>query len=103
VVCRAGATTIAELTACGRPAILIPYPYAAADHQTANARVLAEKGAALLLRQSDLNGETLARLIAGLLGERRTLERMAEISRSLAMPAATEKLLDECRAVARGE
>jgi UDP-N-acetylglucosamine--N-acetylmuramyl-(pentapeptide) pyrophosphoryl-undecaprenol N-acetylglucosamine transferase len=101
VLCRAGATTLAELTATGRPAILIPYPYAAADHQTANARILAEQGAALLLPQSDISGGTLATLLGNLLNDRPTLLKMGAIARSLGQPAAVDKLLAECHSIAR--
>lgn len=100
VLCRAGATTIAELAACGRAAILVPYPYAAADHQTDNARLLAEKGAALLLPQSELQPDNLARILCGLFNDRPTLLHMAGIARTLAVPDATDRLLAQCRAVA---
>jgi len=99
VVCRAGATTIAELTACGRPALLIPYPYAAADHQTANARALARRGAALMLPQADLTSELLARLLGDLLADRDRLQSMSGAARSLAKRGAAELILKECRAV----
>jgi UDP-N-acetylglucosamine--N-acetylmuramyl-(pentapeptide) pyrophosphoryl-undecaprenol N-acetylglucosamine transferase len=101
VLCRAGATTLAELTAVGRPAILIPYPYAAADHQTANARILADQGAALLLPQGDLSSETLTTLVGNLLSDRPTLLRMAQIARSLGQPSAVDKLLAECYSIVR--
>ncbi|ORJ62467.1 undecaprenyldiphospho-muramoylpentapeptide beta-N-acetylglucosaminyltransferase [Geothermobacter hydrogeniphilus] len=101
VVCRAGATTIAELTACGRPAVLIPYPHAAGDHQNANARSLAKKGAALLLPQTQLDGKRLATLVADLLDDRRRLLEMAGAARSLGRPEAAELILDQCRAMAR--
>lgn len=101
VLCRAGATTLAELTATGRPAVLIPYPYAAADHQTANARILAEQGAALLLPQSEISAATLATLLGNLLNDRPTLLRMGAIARSLGQPAAVDKLLAECHSIAR--
>ena len=101
VLCRSGATTLAELTAAGRPAILIPYPYAAADHQTANARVLTEQGAALLLPQEELAAATLATLLGNLLNDRPTLLRMAQLARSLGQPSAVDKLLTECRSIAR--
>jgi UDP-N-acetylglucosamine--N-acetylmuramyl-(pentapeptide) pyrophosphoryl-undecaprenol N-acetylglucosamine transferase len=100
IVCRAGATTIAELTACGRPAILIPYPFAAGDHQTANARSLARKGAALLLVQSDLIGERLARVAGDLLKDRERLLSMAGVARSLARRGAADLILQECRQIA---
>jgi UDP-N-acetylglucosamine--N-acetylmuramyl-(pentapeptide) pyrophosphoryl-undecaprenol N-acetylglucosamine transferase len=100
VLCRAGATTIAELTACGRPAIMVPYPHAAADHQTANARALARKGAALLLAQSELSGERLARLAGDLLQDRERLQTMAAAARMLAKMGAADLILQECRIIA---
>lgn len=99
VICRAGATTIAELTACGRPAILIPYPFAAADHQTGNARALAHRGAALLLPQVDLTAERLARVIGDLLADRERLLTMAATARSFGRRGAADLILAECRAI----
>ena len=99
VICRAGATTIAELTACGRPALLIPYPYAAGDHQSANAQALARRGAALMLPQADLTPELLARLVGDLLADRERLLSMAGTAHSLAKRGAAELLLKECRAI----
>ena len=99
VLCRAGATTIAELTACGRPAILVPYPFAAADHQTANARALAHKGAALLLPQEELTPPALACLIGDLLDDRGRLRTMAEIAHSLGRRGAADLILKECRII----
>jgi UDP-N-acetylglucosamine--N-acetylmuramyl-(pentapeptide) pyrophosphoryl-undecaprenol N-acetylglucosamine transferase len=96
VICRAGATTIAELTVCGRPAIMIPYPFAAADHQTANARALDSAGAASLLPQGQMTAEHLAELVVDLFNDRPRLEQMAERSRKLGQPGATERILDEC-------
>jgi UDP-N-acetylglucosamine--N-acetylmuramyl-(pentapeptide) pyrophosphoryl-undecaprenol N-acetylglucosamine transferase len=101
VICRAGATTIAELTACGRPAILIPFPHAAADHQTGNARALANRGAALLLPQAGLTAEGLARVIGDLLADRERLLAMAATARSLGRRGAADLILEECRAIAR--
>jgi UDP-N-acetylglucosamine--N-acetylmuramyl-(pentapeptide) pyrophosphoryl-undecaprenol N-acetylglucosamine transferase len=99
VICRAGATTIAELTACGRPAVLIPYPFAAADHQTGNARALAHRGAALLLPQVDLTADRLARVIGDLLEDRERLLTMAATARSLGRRGAADLILAECRAI----
>jgi len=101
VICRAGATTIAELTACGRPAILIPFPFAAADHQTGNARALAHRGAALLLPQADLTAERLATVIGDLLADRERRLTMAATARSLGRRGAADLILEECRAIAR--
>lgn len=102
VICRAGATTLAELTVCGRPAILIPYPYAAADHQTANAHMLSSKGAGLSLPQADLTSEFLGRLTSDLLQDRSRLMSMAGVARSLAKRGAAERILKECRRLAQG-
>ncbi len=99
VVCRAGATTLAELTACGRPAILIPFPHATAGHQTENARALASKGAAILIEQHDLLPEQLGQLIDELLGDPETLRAMAASGRKLAQYGAATRILNECRAV----
>jgi UDP-N-acetylglucosamine--N-acetylmuramyl-(pentapeptide) pyrophosphoryl-undecaprenol N-acetylglucosamine transferase len=101
VVCRAGATTLAELTACGRPALLIPYPYAAGNHQVVNAAALAAKGAALMIEERSLTAADLGRLIAGLLGDRARLTSMAAAARSQAQRGAAARLLAECRAGAR--
>ncbi len=97
IICRAGATTLAELTACGRPAVLIPFPFATGDHQTANARALAEVGAARLLPQTELTAETLALTVAELLNDPEKLQWMAETARNLGNPGAAEKILAECR------
>ena len=101
VICRAGATTIAELTACGRPAILVPYPFAAADHQTANARALVGKGAALMLPQSELTPARLARMAGDLLKDRERLLAMAAAARSLGKRGAADLILRECRGIAK--
>jgi UDP-N-acetylglucosamine--N-acetylmuramyl-(pentapeptide) pyrophosphoryl-undecaprenol N-acetylglucosamine transferase len=101
VLCRAGATTIAELTACGRPAILVPYPHAAGDHQSDNARALARKGAALMLAQAELTPERLARLIGDLLGDRDRLLTMAALAKSQGKTGAADRILRECRAIAK--
>jgi UDP-N-acetylglucosamine--N-acetylmuramyl-(pentapeptide) pyrophosphoryl-undecaprenol N-acetylglucosamine transferase len=92
VVCRAGAMTIAELAALGKVAILIPFPGAVDDHQTANARVLADAGAAVLLPDRDATGERLAREVAALLDDPARLAAMSARSRGEARPRATEEL-----------
>jgi len=101
VLCRAGATTLAELTACGRPSILIPYPHAAADHQTANAQALASRGAALMLPQSELSAEVLAQVVGDLLENRNRLLDMAGAAWALGKKGAAERILEECRAIMR--
>ena len=100
VVCRAGATTIAELTACGRPAILIPFPYAAGDHQTANARALARRGAALMLPQERTDRRGPRPAGCGICcDDRERLLSMAGAPRSLAKRGAADVILKECRAI----
>lgn len=94
VVCRAGALTIAELAAAGVASILVPYPHAVDDHQTGNARFLADAGAALLLPQRELSPERLAQLIGELTRER--LCEMAQQARALAKPDAARIVADVC-------
>jgi UDP-N-acetylglucosamine--N-acetylmuramyl-(pentapeptide) pyrophosphoryl-undecaprenol N-acetylglucosamine transferase len=95
VISRAGATTIAELTAAGRPAVLVPLPTAADDHQRKNADVLAGAGAAELIDQRELTGETLAARIAALLGDRERLDAMSVAMRRLARPDAAKTIVDK--------
>ena len=99
IVCRAGATTLAELTACGRPAVLVPYPHAAAGHQSINAQAMVAKGAALMMEESDLTPERLGKLISGLLHDRTSLMTMAAVAKRLARRGAAARLLQECRSV----
>lgn len=102
VVCRSGATTVAELTALGKPAVLVPYPFAADDHQRANARELAERGAALLVLDRDLTGAGVAETIIGLARDRQRLAAMGAAARQLGAPDAAARVAATCRAVARG-
>ncbi|VBB06219.1 n-acetylglucosaminyltransferase murg [Lucifera butyrica] len=89
---RAGAIGLAELTARGIPSILIPYPYAAENHQEFNARVLEKNGAAVVIRDKELTGQLLAERIAQLTGNRAQLKTMAEASKRLGCPEAAETL-----------
>ncbi|MCW8874884.1 MAG: undecaprenyldiphospho-muramoylpentapeptide beta-N-acetylglucosaminyltransferase [Gammaproteobacteria bacterium] len=100
VVCRAGALTVAELAAAGIGAILVPYPHAVDDHQTGNARYLAEQGAALLLPQPQLNAARLAELLQPLLADRARLVAMAGQARALAQPEAARRVAQACVAAA---
>lgn len=93
VVSRSGATAIAEITACGKPSILVPYPHAAEDHQTHNAAPLAEAGAAVLAPDRDLSGAVLAREIAEALDTPGRLQEMAARSRTLGHPDAAARVL----------
>ena len=101
VVCRAGALTVAELAAVGVASLLVPFPYATDDHQTANGRFLADAGAALLVRQDELDATRLGRLFAELHAARDRLVRMAVAARRLAVPDATERVLESCLELAR--
>ncbi len=92
VLCRAGASTIAELACAGRPALLVPYPYATDDHQSANARALAAAGAAEVFDQSTLTPRALAERITTLLGSPARLQAMAEAARRFARPHAAHDL-----------
>jgi UDP-N-acetylglucosamine--N-acetylmuramyl-(pentapeptide) pyrophosphoryl-undecaprenol N-acetylglucosamine transferase len=102
VVCRAGALTIAELAAAGVGAVLVPYPFAVDDHQTANGRYLADAGAAILVPQTELTAERLAGLLDGLLGSRERLRAMAEAARGVANPDATRRVAELCLEAAYG-
>jgi len=94
IVCRAGATTLAELTAAGKAAVLIPLPTATDDHQRKNAEALAVAGAAELLLQRDLSGPVLAARVLALAGDRGRRDRMSAAARSLARPDAAKVIVD---------
>ena len=94
VVSRSGATTIAELTRLGKPAILVPYPFAAADHQTMNARTIAEQGAAAIVVDKDAE-ILLGKTILELLGDRARMESMAKASRSLGRTDAAKVIAEK--------
>ena len=96
LICRAGATTIAELTVCKKPAILVPFPFAADDHQTINAHSLVDAGAALLLPEKELTGEKLAEQIRALEADRSRLGRMSRASGNLGRPEAAREIADVC-------
>ncbi len=92
LVCRSGASTVAEITAAGKPAIFIPLPTAADDHQTQNAAALAEGGAARLLPQSELSGDRLVDEVAALLRDRTQLGKMSEAAHGFAHPGAAARI-----------
>ncbi len=101
VICRAGASSIAELTASGKPALLVPFPYAANQHQQQNARVLASAGAAKLLPDHALSGELLAEQICYHLQHPEEVTLMAERSRALGKPDAAVRVAQLCLEVCR--
>ncbi len=96
VISRAGATTLAELAVMGLPALLIPYPFAADDHQTKNGAYYVQGGGARLFAETELNGEKLAEEIEALIQRPRELQGMAAAMKSLAKPDATERIVDVC-------
>jgi UDP-N-acetylglucosamine--N-acetylmuramyl-(pentapeptide) pyrophosphoryl-undecaprenol N-acetylglucosamine transferase len=101
VLCRAGATTVAELTAFGKAAILIPYPYAIYDHQRWNAQALADKGAAEVVLDHELNGAELALRLRDYLADRKKIEAMARAALAMGRPEAATRIVDECYSLAQ--
>jgi UDP-N-acetylglucosamine--N-acetylmuramyl-(pentapeptide) pyrophosphoryl-undecaprenol N-acetylglucosamine transferase len=98
VVARAGAGTVAEIAANGRPAILVPFPHAAGDHQRANARWLAERGGAIVVEEADPNGpRLLAQAVLALARDRNRLRTMAAASAAAGVGDAAATIVDECR------
>lgn len=96
VVCRAGATTIAELTVCKKASILIPFPYATDNHQEVNARALVAAGAAIMFRESELDGKKLADTLRALKTEPAKLRKMEKQAGLLGRPEAAKELADVC-------
>ena len=92
IISRAGAGTLSELSLLGKPAILIPFPHAADDHQTVNAASVVKKGGALMIPDHDLNGERLKTLLNELTDDPARLERMGKAMKSMAMPDADKKI-----------
>jgi UDP-N-acetylglucosamine--N-acetylmuramyl-(pentapeptide) pyrophosphoryl-undecaprenol N-acetylglucosamine transferase len=99
VICRAGAVTVAELSAGGMASILVPFPHAVDDHQTANAKFLSEHSAAVLIQQRDLSPEKLAQLIGSM--DRAKLLDMAKRARALGKPDAARIVAERCMSIAR--
>ena len=100
VICRAGAMTISELAAAGRAAVLVPFPYATDDHQTLNAKYLAENGAAVLMPQGDDFDDRLSTVLRELLVNKREIIEMSTRARSLAITDAAETVAKRCRELA---
>ncbi|MFZ0133068.1 MAG: undecaprenyldiphospho-muramoylpentapeptide beta-N-acetylglucosaminyltransferase [Desulfobacterales bacterium] len=103
VICRAGATTVAEITAVGKAAIFIPFPYAADDHQRLNAEALAGRGAAEIIAEKQLTAAGLAQKIERFANDRTALERMAAQAKKLGRPAAAGLIVDDCYKIITGE
>jgi UDP-N-acetylglucosamine--N-acetylmuramyl-(pentapeptide) pyrophosphoryl-undecaprenol N-acetylglucosamine transferase len=102
VIARAGASTVAELCAIGRPAILVPYRYAADNHQTANAEALARAGAAWTMREAEFTPKVLAEKLIDLVKSQAQLTAAAEAARKLGAPDAAKRLADLVIATAQG-
>ena len=94
VLCRAGATTCAELTVAGRASVLVPFAAAADDHQRKNAQALQQAGAAVMVEEKDLGGESLARAITGVLADPGRLAAMEDAARGLGRPDAAARVAD---------
>lgn len=97
IISRAGALTVAELTACGKPAILIPSPYVTGNHQYFNARVMSDKGAAVLIEEKDLDDDSVIGVISQMRTNSDILKNMEKNSRSLAKTDAAEKIYNELK------
>jgi UDP-N-acetylglucosamine--N-acetylmuramyl-(pentapeptide) pyrophosphoryl-undecaprenol N-acetylglucosamine transferase len=101
VLCRAGAMTVAELAAAGVGAVLVPFPFAVDDHQSANARYLGDAGAAVVVPEPELSPTRLAALLADLAAARERLAAMAAAARRLAVLDAGERVANACLEAAR--
>jgi len=101
VVCRAGATTLAEITAVGKPVILIPFPYAASNHQEYNARKLQDMGAAIMIFDRELNGETLSSVIRELYSNEKLRNDMQKAVSAFCKTDAAEKVVDIAMSIAK--
>jgi UDP-N-acetylglucosamine--N-acetylmuramyl-(pentapeptide) pyrophosphoryl-undecaprenol N-acetylglucosamine transferase len=95
IICRAGATSLAEITAAGKAAILIPYPWAANDHQLKNAQALASEGASVVISEKELSGKLFS-TIDNLLRDEQKLRQMEENSLRLSRIDAAEAIVDNC-------
>ena len=103
VICRAGASTIAELAVCGKASILVPYPYAADQHQLIQARRLADLGACRTIQDRELNGQRLAQSILELSSRPEELKRMEEAIQWVGRPNAAQEIVDHCYALVGGQ
>src|SRR5262249_45652785 len=92
VVCRSGASTVAEIAAAGKPAVFVPFPRAADDHQRVNAEAFAKSGAAVVVEESKLEGVWLAETVAALLQDPARLQNMSAAARSLSHPSAAQDI-----------
>jgi UDP-N-acetylglucosamine--N-acetylmuramyl-(pentapeptide) pyrophosphoryl-undecaprenol N-acetylglucosamine transferase len=98
IVARSGASSLIEIAHAGLPSILVPFPYAADDHQTKNAEVFARAGAGELIQERDLDAEKLAARVAAISGDLQTRQRMAQAARALDTPDSAERVCDAIEA-----
>jgi UDP-N-acetylglucosamine--N-acetylmuramyl-(pentapeptide) pyrophosphoryl-undecaprenol N-acetylglucosamine transferase len=103
LVCRSGASTVGEITAAGKPAIFVPFPAAADDHQNVNARALERAGAAIVVEESNLGAAYLVETISALIGDWGRLQSMSAAAKSLAHPKAVEEIAEMVKRLADGE
>ena len=103
IICRAGATSLAEITAAGKASVLIPFPYAANDHQTENALAMVRAGASVMIRESELSAEALYSLVETLLKDGERLQTMEKKSKALGRPGAAAEIVDVCLRLAAGK
>lgn len=96
IICRSGATTISEITACGKAAILIPFPFAVNNHQEINALALKEHNAAEMILEKELHGELLADMILSLMQDKERLANLERGSRKMGKPEAALKIVEQC-------
>jgi UDP-N-acetylglucosamine--N-acetylmuramyl-(pentapeptide) pyrophosphoryl-undecaprenol N-acetylglucosamine transferase len=96
IICRAGATTVAEITALGKPAIFIPFPFAADNHQVLNAGSLSDEGAAEMLIEKDLNGKVLSEKLNNYAAHPAELQNMSARAKQLGKPDAAKNIVDDC-------
>lgn len=101
IICRAGATSLAEITVAGKASVLIPYPWAANDHQRKNALALSEAGAAVMIPNEELTGSRLFHIVKDLLADETKLCRMEESALALGKPDAASVIVDECMKLAQ--
>jgi len=102
LLCRSGASTVAEVTAAGKPAVFVPFPRAADDHQRRNAEALAQAGAALVIPEAGLTAERLVETVSKLLGDRARLAQMGAAARRLAHPDAAAEIAAMAARLAAG-
>jgi UDP-N-acetylglucosamine--N-acetylmuramyl-(pentapeptide) pyrophosphoryl-undecaprenol N-acetylglucosamine transferase len=102
VICRSGASSIAELSVCCKPAILVPFARAASNHQEVNARALVEKGAAVMIRECELEPKTLAREILAIISNIERLDGMGKAAQSVGRPESARKICDLCLELGSG-